>query len=219
MGIRAVFFDLDDTLCDTIGTREARARLAFQSIGPAVAGLACNDFLARVMAPKGERDVHGLLAVVEELGLTQSAAGRSAIATWFFEGCTHLLRPLDGVIETVDLLRTHYRLGVITNGGSKAQRMKWLKLNLPIDLVVISSECGFDKPDPRIFRHACSLAEVPPSEAVFVGDRPDVDIAGAKAAGMWAVWFNHWCGAADGGVEPDAVIERMVELPRVVASL
>jgi phosphoglycolate phosphatase-like HAD superfamily hydrolase len=44
--IRAVFFDLDDTLCDTIGTREARARVAFESLAaerPELDGAAFGD--------------------------------------------------------------------------------------------------------------------------------------------------------------------------------
>jgi FMN hydrolase / 5-amino-6-(5-phospho-D-ribitylamino)uracil phosphatase len=103
-----------------------------------------------------------------------------------------LLRPFEGVVETIDGLRGRYSLGVITNGDGKLQRAKWLRLNLGIELVVISAEFGFEKPDPRIFARACSLAGVAANEAVFVGDRLDVDVAGAKAAGIRAVWFNHW---------------------------
>jgi putative hydrolase of the HAD superfamily len=92
-----------------------------------------------------------------------------------------LLRTFEGVAETVDRMRADYTLAVITNGD---RRVKWLRLNLGIELVVISAECGFEKPDPRIFAHACSLAGVAACEAAFVGDRLDIDIAGAKGAGL-----------------------------------
>ena len=220
MTIRAVFFDLDDTLCDTIGTREARALVAFESLAGEQPELDREEFVARVMEPRSERVVRGVPGVVEELGLAGSVAGRRAIAAWSFEGCIEFLRAFDGVAETVDRLRYDYTLGVITNGDGKLQRAKWLRMNLAIKLVVISAECGFEKPDRRIFAHACSLAGTDASDAVFVGDRLDVDIAGAKAAGMRAVWFNHWGGTLDGvSVRPDAVITRFDQLPGAIARL
>jgi FMN hydrolase / 5-amino-6-(5-phospho-D-ribitylamino)uracil phosphatase len=218
--IRAVFFDLDDTLCDTSGTREARARLAFEAIARKRSELELEAFVARVMETTGDRIVRGVPAVVEELGLGGSEAGQKAIGTWFFEGCIDLLRVIEGVPETVDRLRGDYALGGITNGNGKLQRLKWLQLNLRIELVVVSGDCGFEKPDPRIFAHALELSGVEAREAVFVGDRLDVDIAGAKRAGMRAVWFNDFGGSVEGAVpEPDAVIERFSELPSALAAL
>jgi len=218
--IRAVFFDLDDTLCDTIGTREARARLAFDAIARERPDLTRETFVARVMERVGERIVRGVPAVAEELGLARTEAGRAAIGAWFFVGCIELLRPFKSVTETVDRLSSAYKLGVITNGDGKLQRFKWLQLNLGIDLLVISAECGFEKPDRRIFEYACSLAGIEPREAVFVGDRLDVDVAGAKAAGMQAVWFNHWGGSLDEApTAPDAVISRFEDLPAALATM
>jgi putative hydrolase of the HAD superfamily len=220
MPLHAVFFDLDDTLCDTIGTREARARMAFEALARERPDLDGEELVARVMEPTGNRVVRGVPAVVEELRLAGSKAGRAATSVWLFDGCIGLLRAFEGVAETVDRLRDDYTLGVITNGDGKLQRAKWLRLSLGIELVVISGECGFEKPDPRIFEYACSLAGVAPREAAFVGDRLDVDIAGAKATGMRAVWFNHWGGVLDGArPAPDAVIERFPELVDVLPVL
>jgi len=220
VSLHAVFFDLDDTLCDTIGTRKARAQRAFQALAGERPDLDGDEFVARVMEPTGDRVVHGVPALVEDLCLGGSEAGRAAIGAWFFDGCMELLRAFEGVAETVDRLRGGYALGVITNGDGKLQRAKWLRLGLGIELMVISGECGFEKPDPRIFTHACSLAGVAPREAVFVGDRLDVDIAGAKTTGMRAVWFNHWSGVMDGArPAPDAVIERFPELVDVLRLL
>jgi len=52
-----------------------------------------------------------------------------------------------------------------------------------------------------------------------VGDRLDVDIGGAKAARVRAVWFNHWGGRLEGSVDPDAVIARFRELPDLLRRL
>jgi putative hydrolase of the HAD superfamily len=172
------------------------------------------------MEQTSDRIVRGVPAVVEELGLAHSESGRAAIGVWFFQGCMDLLQPLDGVAETIGRLRDDYKLGVITNGSSQLQRAKCNRLGLGAELVIISGEVGYEKPDARIFAGACSLAGVEPREALFVGDRLDVDMTGAKAAGMRAVWFNHWGGFPDGATRrPDAEIERFAELPGVLATM
>ncbi len=217
MAIRAVFFDLDDTLCDTIGTREERARRAFSLLCREHPRLDTESLVARAMAPAGDRLVTGVPAVLRELGLAETPTGTLAAGIWYFEGCLDLVRPHPGVVETVAVLRRSYTLGIVTNGETKLQRAKCAQLALGIEHVIISEECGHEKPDARIFRHAAAAAGTEPREAVFVGDRLDVDIGGAQAAGMRTVWFNHYGGAPDGGSpRPDAVIRRFTELPKAL---
>jgi FMN phosphatase YigB (HAD superfamily) len=55
------------------------------------------------------------------------------------------------------------------------------------EAVAISEEMGFKKPDPRAFHHALAQLRTAPAEAIFVGDDPVSDIAGAQAVGMIAV--------------------------------
>ena len=61
-----------------------------------------------------------------------------------------------------------------------------------LDVAVFSSEIGRRKPDPAIFRHALDALGVAPENALMVGDKVAIDIAGAKALGMktcQALWF------------------------------
>jgi HAD superfamily hydrolase (TIGR01509 family) len=72
-----------------------------------------------------------------------------------------------------------------------------------LDVQVYSSEVGACKPEPEIFLHALALLGVDPIDAMFVGDRLDVDVQGAANVGMTtvqALWFS-----ADDtpGIEPD----------------
>ncbi len=224
MTIRAVFFDLDDTLCDTIGTREARARRVFGLLWPEMGNFDGEAFVARVLEPiEGDRAVRGLRAVLEELGIGGTPAGLRAMRMWSFAGCEELLKTFEGVSDTVQELSREYAVGVITNwNGEDEQRHKLRHLGLEtfIRHLIVSSVVGFEKPDPRIFGHALSLAGVTAQDAVFVGDRLDVDIGGAHVAGMRAVWFNHWGGTLEGrGVRPDAVIERFCELPEALRTM
>jgi FMN hydrolase / 5-amino-6-(5-phospho-D-ribitylamino)uracil phosphatase len=220
--IRAVFFDLDDTLCDTIGTREARARVAFGYLCRMRPDLNVNVLVRRALEPLNEpRSAVGVRGVITELGLLEAAAGIEAL-----EAVRNYYEPLclfDGVRETLAELEKSYELGVITNWESEDEqrrKVEHLGLDARFPYFIVSASAGFEKPDPRIFAHACSLAGVEPRDAVFVGDRLEVDVAGAKAAGMRALWFNHWGGSLDGALPaPDAVIERFAELPRVLARL
>jgi len=55
------------------------------------------------------------------------------------------------------------------------------------DVVVDSALVGVEKPDPAIFRPALEALGVTAAEAVYVGDLYEVDVVGARAAGLEAV--------------------------------
>jgi putative hydrolase of the HAD superfamily len=59
-----------------------------------------------------------------------------------------------------------------------------------VDGVITSAGAGAAKPDPAIFRSALALAGVPPAQALHVGDSLVQDVAGARAAGVSAVWLD-----------------------------
>src|SRR5438067_2104526 len=72
-----------------------------------------------------------------------------------------------------------------------------------MDAVVFSSDVGVRKPRPEIFERALDELRVPAERALFVGDRLDADVRGARELGMrtvQAMWFR---AEEDGDVEPD----------------
>jgi putative hydrolase of the HAD superfamily len=78
------------------------------------------------------------------------------------------------------------------------------------DSIVISDAEGIGKPDRRIFHRALEELNVTASQAVFVGDHPEVDVAGARAAGMRAVWRRD--PTVSGIVEADGVVQELGDL-------
>jgi putative hydrolase of the HAD superfamily len=56
--------------------------------------------------------------------------------------------------------------------------------------IITSEEAGVKKPDPGIFHYALKRAGAIASESLMVGDDAEVDVAGALAVGMDAVFFN-----------------------------
>lgn len=220
--IRAVFFDLDDTLCNTSISRPERARLAFDCL--------CSDgfsldfeafFKAITSRDPATGFTRGIEPVLEEYGLTQTSVGAKARGYWFFDGCTDLLRPNPRMVETMHLLRTEYRLGVITNGPLRVQRQKFdaIGVNDCFELFVASGEVGYHKPAIEVFRYALDRMGVEPAEAAMVGDYPELDVLGAQRAGMTGIWFNPEDKPPHPSIVPDATIRSFAELPATFAAL
>jgi putative hydrolase of the HAD superfamily len=82
-----------------------------------------------------------------------------------------------------------------------------------VDAVVTSAEVGVAKPDPLVFRRALAVAGVGPEAAVHVGDSPDNDVAGARAAGVRPVLVWRRSGAPPDG----EAIRSLGELPHLLS--
>ena len=81
------------------------------------------------------------------------------------------------------------------------------------DVVVISGEVGFAKPDASIFRLALNKLPVEPENVWHVGDSLTTDVAGAKAAGLTAVWLNRsGLVRRESDPEPDLEIRSLSNL-------
>jgi len=88
-----------------------------------------------------------------------------------------------------------YRIGLVSNTGRTWGRylrrvQDRLGIGSYFDVRVFSDEVGVRKPDPRIFTRALEALRLRPDEVVHVGDDVEADVAGAKALGMRAIWFN-----------------------------
>jgi putative hydrolase of the HAD superfamily len=87
--------------------------------------------------------------------------------------------------EVLDKLSARFVLGVITNFDGRFRVVaEQLGIARHFQHVVISSEVGADKPDPRIFTRALEIAGVDASAAMHAGDDPACDWEGAAAAGL-----------------------------------
>ena len=131
--------------------------------------------------------------------------------------------------ETIDpeaepLLRSlavDHRLALLTNGAGDVQREKLSRTPFGpyFAAVIVSAEVGVGKPDARIFKLAAERLGVDPREAVMVGDSLVRDVAGAKSAGMAAVWIDRDLWSEPDAPKPDARIERLSGLPAALDAL
>ncbi|KAG0608066.1 hypothetical protein M758_8G075200 [Ceratodon purpureus] len=116
------------------------------------------------------------------------------------------------------------KMGVITNGHFSVQRkkLKACKADLLFDTMLVGGEEPNQKPHKDIFLKACKLAGCNPEETIMVGDNLKTDIQGGINAGFLAtVWVNvHGLeGLPAGGATPDHVIANIGELPGLLKTL
>jgi putative hydrolase of the HAD superfamily len=95
-------------------------------------------------------------------------------------------------IPVLDALKGHYRLGIVSNFDRRLYPvLDHLGIRHYFDTIVLSSEAGIDKPDPRIFIAALSALGATPAETIHVGDDPRQDWQGAEAAGLHVFRVAH----------------------------
>ena len=148
-----------------------------------------------------------MLAALELPGLDHSAARRAMLGALEF-------RPYDDVEPALGALRARgLTLVVVSNWDcSLADWLGPAGVLEQVDAVVTSAEVGAAKPDPRPFLQGLALAGVAPDEAVHVGDSPENDVAGARAAGVRPL-------LVDRGLEAPVDLEVIRSLGEVPALL
>jgi putative hydrolase of the HAD superfamily len=83
------------------------------------------------------------------------------------------------------------RLGIVSNWDSRLPKiLDFFGLQTYFDTVVVSHFEGIEKPDPALFRIALKRLGAAPRETLHVGDRPDLDLDGARSAGLDAILID-----------------------------
>jgi putative hydrolase of the HAD superfamily len=229
---KAVFFDLDDTLCDYAAAREERLRRAF-TLAPDGSSLLREAIdLDRMVAESIQMHPHGADHFEElfaRFGVVDAREARAA-ADWYRKNRFHGLRLFPGVAAVFSTVRSAistddpraaHPIGIVTNGPTEVQRAKLELLGIDrlVDFVLVSEEFGVAKPDPAIFHEALRIAGVPPEEAVFVGDSAEFDMAGARAAGIPTVWVNRYRRPwTEPGPRPTSEIRSLADLPQLLGA-
>lgn len=137
--------------------------------------------------------------VVPLLGAVRMLAGDPGMAAAIADEVVRALRPADmlfpGMQLTLNALGKQVRLGVVAPYRPPGMRARLERFHLHFGLLALSDEQGLShrleehgKPDPALFVWALKRAGCAPGLAGYVGDRVDLGIAPAKAAGLTTVW-------------------------------
>ena len=119
----------------------------------------------------------------------------------------------DRTHQALDRLRkAGLRLGIVSNSDGRVdQALTAAGLRQYFDVVIDSSIFGREKPDPAIFQAALAALGVAPEEALYVGDLYEVDVVGARAAGIEAVLLTPDSTAPHRACRTAASIDELVD--------
>jgi putative hydrolase of the HAD superfamily len=190
--IRAVLFDLDGTLYDRDAVVAAVTHEQVETFRRRFGGVDRDALVARLLA----LDEHGYARRADVYrtlvaGMEVDAALAADLEAHFWDCyCRHCEFPQDAADTLRQLRASGRKLALVTNGpvAWQSRKLRTLGLDGYFDEVLISEAEGVAKPDPRIFARALERLGVVAGDAVFIGDHPDIDVAGAQDAGLAAVW-------------------------------
>ncbi|MYM62060.1 HAD family hydrolase [Pseudomaricurvus sp. HS19] len=243
--LKALFFDMDDTLCDT---RKAN-RIATEKLAAAVEGcfpdrVNGQQFAASYIKgiyrdwtegerarylPIAEGEGEGVFRVQLIRDLLQlqgvgDVTGEQAdfLQSRFDQDRIDAFDFYPGIAEFLRNARQFFTLVVITNGPEFSQVPKVERVRMAdyVDHVIIGGQEPEQKPARSIFAKALQLAACEPHEAIHVGDSLAADIAGAHNSEITSVWIRHQQPLdAELGIEPHHTVMHPEEIPQLIRQL
>ncbi len=212
-GVRAVLFDMDGTIIDSVDNIVRCWVWAFRQKGIPVTreqiygylGRTADDIMARIASSEEERE---LLAEVYRLA---RVCGEK---TWRKD-----VKLYPRVKETLNYLRNKgYRLGLVTSSHANRTHefLEYFGIREYFDVIQCYEEGAPGKPDPYLLLRALEKLNVEPSQALYVGDSL-VDCLAAKNAGMRFILIKRpWGPGNPARCRPDVMIDEINELKNLL---
>jgi putative hydrolase of the HAD superfamily len=225
VSISAVIFDWGGTLTPwhTIDQDELwRAVCALHADTESAARMAGDLRAAEIQLWQAAEREQRSATLDELLSMAGVPASEAFLASYFQAWEPHTFIDPDAPDVLRELRGRGVKIGVLSNTMWPRARHEHIfgrdgVLDL-IDGAVYSSEIPWTKPHPEAFRAAMAAVGVTePGNCVFVGDRPFDDVYGARGAGMRTVLVPNSDVPSFADAVPDAVIERLADLPALIA--
>lgn len=243
--LKALFLDLDETLCDTQGANKQAKKLMADHIettygahlnGPAFADAYVSGIYRDWSDSQRERYMPIITQKNEEtfrLQLIRDLLTERNVNNISNETAQALQNKFDsdrlkafdfypGIAAFLVEARKLFTLVVITNGPEFSQVPKVERVNLAehVDHIIIGGQEPEQKPASSIFNKALKLANCQAHEAVHVGDSLAADIAGAHNSGITSVWVQHQQPLdAELGINPHHTVLHPSEIPALIHKL
>lgn len=209
--IKAVIFDLDNTLVDFMGMKRQAVTAAITSMIDAGLTLTQTEVQARIDAIYKERGIEFqnvfdqlLYDIFQKVDYKILSAGIIA----YRRAREAALVPYPHVTMTlVELVKRGIHLAVVSDAPGREAwlRLCYLNFHHLFDHVVTFEDTGQHKPSPAPFLRALELLKVQPEETLMVGDWPERDMVGAAKVGITTVFARY--GDTFGTVESNATYD------------
>ncbi len=221
--ITTITFDMDDTLWDFQAAMERALELTLERLRVMAPGDAARKLNVQKMmeirdevaselgegaTTQEEIRYTAMVKTVEHVEFSARGAAEE-LYRLYWEARVAGARPYDDVAGVLEALQGRFRLGIISNGNNTPQMVG---LDDVFDFTVFAHECGFPKPDPRIFEFAFARSGDRPDSVMHVGDSLQSDVLGANNYGMLSVWLNRDGIANETGIMPHREIKNLTEL-------
>lgn len=218
--IKAVLFDLDDTLWPLLPVIANAEAVLYDWLHHNIPGFTgqftpqqLNALRAELLPtdPRFQIDLwalrHATLTQVCRHCGGDPALADQAMAV--FTVARNAVTPFDDVLPGLMRLRQRYAIGSVSNGFADLQA---IGIAHHFQISIAAHRFGRAKPDPAIFHSACAALNVRPQQAIYVGDDPLLDVQAAQNAGLSAVWMNRFERHLPPDIVPDATCTTLHEL-------
>jgi len=218
--VRALLFDMDNTLFDLVGAQMAACDAVTRSLGVMQENLLFPYFLRPV---HGFESHENILDFIRDRGIPVSGSYDSARRI-YEEEKIRCITPYPGVVDTLTLIRDQeLPMGIVTDAHSrdavrrleKAGLLSFFSCMVTYDLVRVK------KPAHEPFITALDMLKSTADEVLLVGDSPRRDIEPGKTLGFRTVYARYGDRFSDdhSSVLADYTIDAMAELPEILSGL
>jgi len=195
--IRALLFDLDDTLYSrNAAFRRWAQEFVHNDLGLAEDDQRCQEAVEHIidLDEWGYSPREMLFRKIKEAHhpILQKSVGQ-LIETYNHQFLDHIRLEEETQRLLTALKGAGLPFGIITNGAMSRQlhRIRVLGLDELISCIFISERFGCEKPDSAIFLAAAACLGYEPDDILFIGDHPQKDIWGARRVRMHTAWLHH----------------------------
>ncbi len=243
--LKALFLDMDETLCDTLGSNQQAKQLMAESLqalfGPKFDGQGvASAYVSGIYREWSDSQRQRYLPIIEQqsegtfrLQLIRDLLAEQGVADVSEATIQALQQKFDsdrleafdfypGITKFLAEARKLFTLVVITNGPefSQVPKVEAVKLADHVDHIIIGGQEPEQKPARSIFDKALTLANCDAHEAIHVGDSLATDIIGAQNSGITAVWIQHQQPLdAELGIDPQHTLLHPSEIPQLILDL
>jgi len=231
MKYTTIFFDLDDTLVDTVQNNKEALEDIYNYYQVKDYFPAFEEFYTtfqKINSGLWEKYAHGEITKdylkesrflqtfkeIEDISVGQSLEMNDA----FLSYANTKKNVIEGSKEILQYLYPKYNLYILSNGFEEVQsyKMNNAGINSYFKEVILSDHIGKNKPHPDIFDYALKKANTTYSESLMIGDNLNTDISGAGNSGIDQVWFNPHNSMRKDNINPTYTINRLEELKSIL---
>lgn len=221
--IRAILFDLDNTLIDFLLFKKETAKAAAKAMvkqGLPIDEMQAYSRIFSVYDEKGieyQKTFHDVIRPFS-LEINRAEKIQQAAILAYLEKKFEVLRAYPMVRPTLAKLRRNYKLGIVTDAPrNKAwQRLVLTGLQDEFDIVITHDDTEEKKPNSSPFYVALKELNILAPACLFVGDNQDRDIKGAKEIGMPTCWARYGSLRKNEESNADFIIDKFEDLLEIV---